>query len=306
MKNYKGKAATAATFDLAEGILWDDRSNLVRWVDIRKGRVHSGELHGDQITCSDEFELGQTAGAVALAEDGGLLIAAARGLATVSATGTVSLGPDLLGDRADVRLNDGSADPYGAFIVGTLSLAKETGTEVLLRVHPDGHVETLRERVGLSNGIAFAPDHGTIYHVDTLAGTVSCHSYGPGLFDPAEPWVTVLQDLPAYPDGLTVDANGALWVAQWGGASVRHHAPTGELLGVVSVDAALASCPGFVGPELNKLAITTAQVGLDNYTDQAGAIFLAEVGVTGLPANRWAGSTTTPYWFAPSREEVSA
>ena len=72
---------------------------------------------------------------------------------------------------------------------------------------------------------------------------------------------------------------------------------------IVEVDAAQASCPGFVGPALDVLAITTAQEGLDEVTDQAGAIFVAEVGVTGLPPLRWAGSTSAPSWRRDDREE---
>jgi sugar lactone lactonase YvrE len=289
-------AATPAEFGLAEGVLWDDRAALVRWVDIWSGRVLSGRLENARLTDIRAVELGQTAGAVALAEDGGLLVAAARGLATMSLDGTVTFGPDLLGDRRGVRLNDGSVDPQGRFVVGTLALGAETGDEVLLRVSADGAVETLRTGIRLSNGIAFSPDGGTVYHVDTLTNTISRHSYGAGAFDHEEPWVVVLRDLPAYPDGLTVDSDGMLWVAQWGGSSVRRHTPTGELLDVVEVAATQASCPAFVGPDLATLAITTAQEGLHGWTDQSGAIFLADVGATGLPVPRWAGSTTTPFW----------
>lgn len=306
MAHYTGIPATGAEYELAEGVLWDDRANLVRWVDIWKGRVLAGEIRGSELVTVSDIHLGQTTGAVAVAEDGGLLVAAARGLATISAEGVVSYGPDLLGNRAEVRLNDGSADLFGAFVAGTLSLGDRTDAEVLLRVFPNGRVETLREGVGLSNGIAFSPDGDTIYHVDTFAGTVSRHSYGPGPLDVREPWVTVLGDLPAYPDGLTVDSTGALWVAQWGGASVRRHAPSGELLDIVTVDAQQASCPGFVGPNLDRLAITTAQEGLETIADQAGAIFLADIGATGLPAHRWAGNTTTPYWLRPEGEESIA
>jgi len=299
MTIYTGIPATNAEHELAEGIVWDDRVGLVRWVDIWKGRVLAGTLDGDELTTVSDLELGQTTGAVALAEDGGLLIAAARGLAAISSDGVVSFGPDLLGDRSNVRLNDGSADPFGAFLVGSLAIGGETGEEELLRINQHGTVEILREDIRLSNGIAFSPDGGTIYHVDTLAGTVSRHSYGPGPFDREEPWTPVLDDLPAYPDGLTADSTGALWVAQWGGSSVRRHAPTGELLDVVRIDAVQASCAAFVGPRLDRLAITSAQEGLDQITDNSGAIFLADVDATGLPTHRWAGSTTTPYWLWP-------
>lgn len=112
----------------------------------------------------------------------------------------------------------------------------------------------------------------------------------------------ILTDLSHYPDGLTVDAEGMLWVALWGGASVRRHAPTGELLEVVQVDAAQVSCPAFLGPEqLSTLGITTAQEGLETWADQAGALFVADVGVAGLPVPRWRGSTTTPYWQKAER-----
>ena len=293
-----GSAATEDRFELAEGILWDDRAGLVRWVDIWAGRVLSGRLEDGRIVDIASLELGQTAGAVALAVDGGLLVAAARGLATVSPEGAISFGPDLLGSRTDRRLNDGTVDPQGRFVVGSLSLGAETGDDVLLRVSADGVVETLREDVRLSNGIAFSPDGGTIYHVDTYAGTVSRHSYGVGAFDRDEPWIVVLDDLPSYPDGLTVSTDGDLWVAQFGGGSVRRHAPTGELIDVVTIDAGQATCPAFVGPDLDILAITSGHEALENWSDGSGAIFLADVGATGLPSGRWPGSTTTPSWKA--------
>ena len=296
MTTFAAEQATEAEFDLAEGILWDDRASLVRWVDIWKGRVLSGALREGRIVDIASVELGQTTGAVALAEDGGLLVAGARGLATISPDGAVSFGPDLLGERREVRFNDGSVDPQGRFVVGTLALGAATGEEVLLRISPDGSVETLRTGIGLSNGIGFSPDGSTIYHVDTIAGTVSSHSYAAGAFDHDEPWAHVLTDFPHFPDGLTVGADGTLWVALWGGSSIRHHSLTGELLDVVTVDAAQASCPAFIGPGLASLGVTTAQEGLQDWTDASGAIFLAEVGAAGLPVPRWAGSTTAPYW----------
>lgn len=296
ISHYTARAATNATFELGEGILWDDRSCLVRWVDIQEGRVLSGVLEDTGIKAVDGANLGQSTGAVALAEDGGLLVAAARGLATISSTGSVSLGPDLLGLREQVRLNDGAVDPYGAFVVGSLSLAGGGGQEVLLRIWPNGDTECLRDGVGLSNGIAFSPDGATIFHVDTIAGTVSKHPYDNGQFDRERPWTTVLQGLPGKPDGLVIDSDGAMWVALWGAGKVNRYSVAGELLAVVSVPAKQPSCPAFVGPGMDSLAITTARLGLRGAAPLDGAVFLCEVGIVGLPSNRWSGSTIEPYW----------
>jgi len=296
------RAATLAVYDLAEGVIWDDRASLVRWVDIWKGRVLAGRLDGETIVDITEVELGQTAAAIALADDGGLLIAAARGLATISPDGVVSFGPDLLGDRGNVRLNDGTVDPQGRFVVGSLSLTDDTGTEALLRVSQDGGVETLRSGVRLSNGVAFSPDGRLIYHVDTFARTVSRHPYDAEVFNA---WETIIR-FDRYPDGLTVDADGDLWIAEYDGGRVVHADAEGRRIDVVTIDAAQATCPAFVGPELGILAITSAQEGLDDWSDQSGALFLADVGATGLPVTHWPGSTTTPYWPVPveQREET--
>lgn len=291
-----GRVANESRYDLGEGIVWDDRANRVRWVDIGTGRVLSGRIEGSGIVGIESVSLGQSVGAVALADDGGLLVAASRGLAVMSAAGDVSLGPDLLGDRAAVRLNDGSVDRQGRFIVGTLALGSATGDEVLLRVSPDGTVETIRSGIRLSNGVGFSPDGSTIYHVDSLANTVSQHSYGPGDFDDDEPWVTTLGDLPNVPDGMTVSADGTLWIAFFGGSGVNAYSPSGELREHVRIDASQATCPAFVGPALDTLAITSAREGVDPALDHSGSVFFAAVGASGLPEPRWCGSTTTPYW----------
>ncbi len=307
--------ATAATFDLAEGVVWDDRADLVRWVDIREGRVLAGTLSDDGIDIVDDRHLGQTVGAVALAQDGGLLVAAAHGLATISPDGQVSFGPDLVSavvpnGRPPWRLNDGTVDPQGRFLVGTLSL-DETPTvvegeqsepcEVLLRVSPDGQVDTVRTEMGMSNGLGFSPDGTIIYLIDTLSGTLSRHSYGAGDFDASEPWATVIDDFPSFADGMTVDAHGDLWVALWGGSRVARYTSDGRHVGDFTVNATQPTCVGFVGESLNRLAITSARKGLDPVTDDSGSLFVADVDATGKPEYRWAGSTATPYWIENDR-----
>jgi sugar lactone lactonase YvrE len=304
MSTPKVLTATEPTFDVGEGVIWDGRAQLVRWVDILEGRVLAGRLIADRIDIVDDRHFGQTVGAVALAEDGGLLVAAAHGLATVSPDGEVSFGPDLEefvapNGRGPWRMNDGIVDPQGRFLVGTLSLEDGSAgshNEVLLRISPDGSIEVLRTGLGMSNGLGFSPDGSTVFHVDTLAGTLSTHSYSAGAFDTDEPWVTIIEDFTDSADGITVDASGDLWVAFWGGSRVARYLPNGHPLGELHVNAKQPTCVGFVGESLNRLAITSALLGLGTVNDDSGALFVSDVGVVGKHEYRWMGSTISPSW----------
>jgi sugar lactone lactonase YvrE len=286
----RGIEAGPERYDLAEGVLFDDRAGLVRFVDIREGRVLAARLEGDRLVDTTAVAVGETVGAVALADDGGLLVAAARRLATISPDGELSFGPDLLTDERPVRLNDGAVDPQGRFVVGTLSLTGPIGAERLLRVSVDGTVETLREGVALANGLGWSPDGGTIYHIDSAAPSIARHSYGPGAFDADEPWEVIRTEFPGHPDGMRVDAEGMLWVAFYGGGCVVRYTPDGRELTRVLVDAQQPTCVGFVG---ERLVITS---GIEYLTPEQtnpadGALFVADVGVAGIPPRRWGGST---------------
>ena len=289
-QDLRGVEAAPERYDLAEGVLYDDRAGLVRFVDIREGRVLSARLDGDRLVDTAEVRVRETVGAIALAEDGGLLVAAARRLATISPEGDLAFGPELLTEERPMRFNDGGVDPQGRFVVGTLSLSEPAGIEKLLRVSPDGSVETLREGIQLSNGLGWSPDGATIYHVDTYAKTLSSHSYGAGDFDHDEPWVAIVTEFPGYPDGMRVDAEGMLWVAQFSGSCVVRYAPDGREVARVTVDAQQPTCVGFVG---DRLVITSAIEHLtpEERVPADGALFLADVGVAGVPVNRWSGST---------------
>lgn len=262
---------------LSEGILWDDRAGEAVWVDVWNGDILRN------LDAPVRQHIDKTVGAVALAEDGGLLVAGERGLITIAPDGTISRGPDLVPEGT--RLNDGIVDPEGRFLVGSAFLDGRSDDQVLLRISPDGTVETIREGLSLSNGLAFASD-GTLFHVDTWIKRISALRDGE--------WVTVIDDMEGYPDGITIDSEDRLWVAEYNAARARRYTLDGELLETVTIGTPEATCVGFIGPNRDILAITS---GRESATDElAGAVFVAEVGVTGRPENRWAGSTSAPYW----------
>jgi sugar lactone lactonase YvrE len=259
---------------LAEGIIWDDRKAEAVWVD-----VHNGDLYRN-LEAPTKTHLDTTVGAVALADDGGYLVAGHRGLIAIAADGSVSRGPDLVG--AASRLNDGIVDPQGRFLVGSGALEGRSDDQQLLRVSPDGTVEVLRDGLSLSNGLAFAAD-GTLFHVDTWVKKISALRDGE--------WVLVLDDFEGYPDGITIDADDRLWVAEYGAGRVQRFTLDGELLETVTIGTVEATCPGLL-PQ--GLAITSGRESATD--DNAGAIWLASVEAMGRPENRWAGSTSAPYW----------
>lgn len=272
----KARLASPERYSLAEGIIWDERAGEAVFVDIHNGDLVRNLEHPRRI------HLDESVGAVALAEDGGLLVAGRRGLIAVAPDGTVSKGPDLVEGR---RLNDGIVDPAGRFLIGSAPVADRTDDEQLLRISPDGTIEVLRTGLTLSNGLAFLAD-GTLLHVDTYRKTISA-------FRDNE-WQVVLDTFVGFPDGITVDAEDRIWVAEYNGSAAHRFTLDGELLETVTIDTVEATCVGFIGPDLATLAITS---GHETANDEfAGAIFVADVGVRGKRENRWAGSTSAPYW----------
>lgn len=284
------RVATATRYSLAEGPRWDDVSGEVVWVDIHAGLVLRGDASLAELA---RITVDSTVGAVAFASDGGLVVAANRGLATIAPDGTISRGPALIDGVPSRRLNDAAVDPQGRYLVGSTTENTNTGHEELLRVSPDGSIETLRDGLTLSNGIGWSPDGSTVYHVDTFAKTLSSHSYDGGTEWEPQGWVTVIDEFPGYPDGLAVDASGDLWVALWSGGVVQRFAASGALLETIEVGTPQVTCPALLGEGL--LAITTSTDETEG-DPLAGALFLCEVDAAAQPTSRWAGSTTDPYW----------
>jgi len=284
---WRAEVACDVVYALGEGPLWDGPRDRALWLDILAGTVHEGRLSGDRIVPTRSWTVDRMVGAVVAGPAGELLVGGTEELLIVDPDGDVSAGPRILPAGSGRRLNDGSCDPDGVFLVGSLDLQDKPGGEILVRVGPDRRVETIDEGLTLSNGLGWSPDGRWFYSIDTGPGVVYVREYAP--MGPRR----VLIEPDGHPDGMCVDSEGNLWVALWGSGEVHRYSPTGELTGVVEVGVPHVSCPAFVGPALDRLLITTATKDLPpdqlaKYPD-SGRLFLADVGVTGLPATPWAG-----------------
>ena len=270
-----------ARSQLGEGPLWDARTQELLWVDIVAGIVHRFDpaTHADR-----SFDAGSYVGAVVPRAAGGYALAVAAGFALASDSGEVTPLAAVGHDDA-VRMNDGACDSGGRFWAGSMRLDESHGGGCLYRLDPDHSLETICAGVTISNGIAWSPDETLLYYVDTPTMTIDVFDFDAATGSATERRVLVTVDGPGSPDGLTVDAEGGLWVAFWGGGCVRRYSPQGTLETEIGVAAAHTTKAAFGGRELADLYITTAAGEEPN----AGGLYVAQPGVAGLPAHAFAG-----------------
>jgi sugar lactone lactonase YvrE len=287
VEHWDAELVLDAHAELGEGPVWDDRTGALVWVDIMAGRVHLFDPAGgaDRVIAA-----GRPVGAVALRASGGYVLARDDGFA-VTGEGEVELLAPVEVDVATNRMNDGACDSRGRFWAGTMHLDCVTCTGSLYRLEVDHSVTRVLSGVTISNGIGWSPDDRTMYFVDTPTGGVDAFDYEPeaGTIENRRRLVTIEAGA-GTPDGLTVDAEGTVWVALWGGSSVRRYAADGALLGDVSLPVTNVTKPAFGGAELDDLYITTAAPDRPGDDEpHAGGLFRVRPGVRGLPAARYRG-----------------
>lgn len=275
--------AVPAQCQLGEGPVWDPGRGLLWWVDILAGHVHTVDPATGART---RFDTGDLVGTVGLTRGGRLVLALADCFALADRDGqNLTRVPGFGIDRTAVRFNDGKPDPWGNFVAGTMSW-DESGNPPgrLYRLSPDGTVTELLGDVGLSNGLDWTDDRRLFYYSDTTIGRVDVFDTDPdtGALSGRRPFVTVPQ-----PDGLTLDAEGCVWLALWGSSELRRYTPDGRLDTVIRLPAWQVTSAAFGGPDLATLYITTAREGLTpaEQAEQphAGDIFACTPGVTGRP-----------------------
>lgn len=245
--------------ELGEGPLWHPIRNQLFWFDILNNRMMSRDAAGQQ-----EWHFSERVSAAGWVDGDSLLIASESALSRFDLRdGSRTLLTPLEADRPDTRSNDGRADPQGGFWIGTMGKQAQPGAGAIWR-YARGRLRRLFSGITISNAISFTPDGRTAHFADTASGKlwrVALDSDGWPVGQPA-----LFLDLAPKglnPDGAVVDAEGLLWLAQWGAGRVAAYAPDGALVRVVGFDAPHTSCPAFGGPDLTTLYCTTAQEGLD-------------------------------------------
>jgi sugar lactone lactonase YvrE len=287
------EVALQAQSELGEGPLWDVRKRLLYWVDISGHKVHVF----DPSSGADRFvDVGQPVGCVAPRKNGDLVLAMQDGFAILDVeSGEVRNLIDPEKHLPDNRFNDGKCDPRGRFWAGTMSMKRVKAAGSLYCLYPDLTVRTMLTRVTTSNGLAWSSDERKLYYIDTGTPYVSVFNYDPesGEISRRRRIITIPQNQ-GKPDGMTIDEEGMLWVAHWGGGRVSRWDPKdGSQTDVVEVPAPNVTSCAFGAPMLDTLYITTARGPLNDEERKeyplAGGLFQVKPGVRGRPEPAFAG-----------------
>jgi sugar lactone lactonase YvrE len=278
---------------LGEGAIWDARRQVLLWIDIMKSQVH---IYDPAAQHNRTIQLDQMVGTVVPRQSGGLMVAVHHGFASLDLeTEKIQIVADPEHDLPTNRFNDGKCDPAGRFWAGTLSLEGKQNVCNLWRLDADLSTHKMVEGVSVSNGIVWTQDHKTMYYIDTPTGRVDRFDYDhdTGQIGNRTTAIRIPSEM-GFPDGMTIDSEGMLWVCLWQGGKVSRWDPVeGKLLQAVDLPASNVTSCAFGGENLDQLYITTARIGMDEeqLKEQplAGGLFRADVGMTGLPAFEFAG-----------------
>jgi sugar lactone lactonase YvrE len=295
-------ACTTEQAQLGEGARWDARRGELLWVDILAGRVNRERVAADGgLIPVRTYQVPGTVGAVAPVEgDEGWLLAAGMGFAYLTPDGSLRSLAEVA--PAGTRMNDAACDPQGRFWAGTK--ADRAGGAALYRLDPNGRTEVMLDGLTISNGLGWSPDGRTMYFAHTTLRVIHAFAFDGerGTISDGRVLVRVDEEVGG-PDGLTVDADGDLWVAIFGGGRVRRYSPDGELREELPVPATETTSCAFAGPGLNRLYVTTAT---EYWSDEqrraepaAGLVYRFDMDTTGRPAEpfrpdpEWWGTVTS-------------
>lgn len=286
----KAEQITVPVTGHGEGPYWDPTGRRLLVVDMLEGVVVDLASFERPV----RHGVGSSVAAVVRGRrEGGFLVATEHGVSLFDDGFTLERRlPDLLDDPA-IRLNEGGCDPQGRFFVGSMAYDETPGVASLYRLDPDGAVRTVLTGVSISNGLQWSHDGSRAYYVDTPTRRVDVFDVddSDGSLHDRRPFVRFGDDVTGSPDGMTIDAEGGIWVALWGGGEVRGFDSSGAPTEIVEVPGVThTSAAAFGGDDLGTLYITSSRQHLpDGAEPGAGAVFAVRPGIAGVVLPDYAG-----------------
>lgn len=280
---------------IGECPVWDDRNALLYWIDIIGKCVHVFDPNTGNDKCID---VGQQIGCLVLCESGNAVVGLEDGIYTLNLkTGSIEKFADPEPHLAGNRFNDGKCDAAGRLWIGSMSMAENDGggnaspAGSLYCIEPDGTIHKKLDGITISNGIAWSPDNSIMYYIDSPTRKVIAFDYdlSSGRISNKRTIVEIPKD-EGIPDGMTIDTEGFLWIAQWGGWKVgRYNPKNGQCVRSINLPVENVTCCTFAGEYFSDLYITTATMGIDENDKaqpNAGGVFRIKTDLYGLKVNK--------------------
>lgn len=286
IKTYKATLDYESSALLGEGAFWNHQNNTLLWIDIEGKQLNIY----NPITRENEFiEAPLRIGTVVPIDETNVLVALEDGVYKLDLSSKdFNVFTDMTDVLSEARLNDGKCDPKGRFWVGSMHWKQLKNKAKLFMINHQGELKVKIDEVTISNGIVWTSDKRTMYYIDTPTSSIKAFDYDneTAAISNGRVVVKISNDL-GYPDGMTIDDEGMLWVGMWNGNAVlRFNPKTGILIGKVEVPAHNVTSCAFGGVDLDTLYITTARVDMTDTELKkhplSGSVFKVVPGVKGV------------------------
>lgn len=272
---------------LGESPSWDNKKQVLYWIDSVKGNLY---VYDPLTNSNQKIEIGGHIGCVTPKNEQEVIMATKSGIYSFLLENETKIFINNPNKHSNNIFNDGKCDPKGRFWVGTVN---ETDAErfsgELFCLQPDGSISTMLQSIGCSNGITWSPDYQTLYYIDTLAFEIAAFDYDIDTGEIKNRRVVV--EIPTkykFPDGMSGDIEGNLWVAHWDAGFICCWNPyCGKLLESIKLPVPRVTSCVFGGKKLDELYVTSAREGLTEKeletSPYSGGLFRIKMDVQGLP-----------------------
>jgi sugar lactone lactonase YvrE len=278
---------------LGEGAFWHEARQSFFWVDIDGKCLLEYVIQTEKV---NTWRFQHRPSFLALDSQGQFVMAFQGGIARFDVqTKNLQWLVNLEKDSPDQRTNDGAIDSEGRLWIGTMNVQFKEGAGTLYRIDTNLSPKKIIEGLTIPNGLVWSSDNRTMYHIDSPTRTVKAYAFNRLKGEIAyERIAIVIPPETGSPDGMCIDEEGMLWIAQWNGFGVYRWDPvSGKLLDKIEVPVPQVSSCAFGGSDFDQLLITTAK---ENFTPEqlarypdSGSVYIAQPGVRGVQKNIFVG-----------------
>lgn len=270
--------------ELGEGPFWDSKRSRLHWVDIIGKKIISQNLDGSNIHA---LEVDGNPGCVVLSDEGTMVAGVDNQISSFDGGGNLLKVLADTNEGSGLRFNDGKCDPSGRFWVGSMDRKEKNKLGSLYSWNNEEGLVNREQGVTVSNGMGWSPDNSLFYYIDSPTRKVSVYDFDllTGGIKNKRTFISFGEE-DGFPDGMTIDADGRLWVAFWGGSKIMCiDAQSKRVEEVIQFPVSKITSCAFGGEQMDQLFVTSAKVQVSEVDEpMAGKTFVIELGITGIPS----------------------